>query len=105
MSAGLSVSSRCSPQLVPNIYTREQVGNFAAISTAVKCDCPRHLADLVLGLDAFEQYTLECESLNQDDVALHMRLHEATEKARTIIDSALRHVLKSEGLDVQGRYI
>lgn len=93
-------SGQLSPDLVPHIYTREQLGNFAAMSTAVKCECPQHLADLVLGLDAFEQYTLECESLNPDDVALHMRLHVATVKARAIMESALQDVVRSEGLDV-----
>lgn len=34
------------------------------ISSTVKCECTRHLAELLTSLAAFEQYSTECESLS-----------------------------------------
>jgi len=98
--AGQPISTQAGDPLPPRIYSREQLAKFASISTAVKCECPQHLADLILNLDSFELYSLECENSNADDAALHAYLHQATARARSIMEEALKRVAEAEELDV-----
>ena len=97
---GQSTNTQAGDYLPPRLYSREQLAEFASISTAVKCECPQHLADLIINLDSFELYSLECENSNADDAALHAYLHQATAKARSIMEEALKRVAETEGLEV-----
>ncbi|MCG6897071.1 MAG: MerR family transcriptional regulator [Thiocapsa sp.] len=88
----------------PRRFTDVDLLRIATTSTSVRCECPRHLADLVLALNAFETYSEECELRNADDAALHAYLHAATAQARSMMEAALTRVAAAEGieLDVRG---
>lgn len=77
-----------------------QLARAAMIDTAVRCECPHHLADLIIALGRFERYSAECESRNDRDAALHAYLHHTTAQARSVMEGALAHLLETEGLDV-----
>jgi len=81
------------------IYQTEQLERLAQVSTAVKCECPRHLAELLQGLSAFESYSEQCEDRNPADALLHDFLHRSTAHVRRLMEEALRHVVRMEGLD------
>lgn len=81
-------------------YSREQLVKISSMSNSVKCECPRHLADLVLGLDSFARYSLECQNRNEDDANLHAGLYLATTEAQKIMEEALRNLIEIEGLEV-----
>jgi len=81
-------------------YDEEVLATLASLSSAVKCECPRHLAELITSLSAFERYSMECESRSPRDAALHAYLHTATSHARHMIEEALGHVIEMENIKI-----
>jgi DNA-binding transcriptional MerR regulator len=71
---------------------------LAAASTAINCECPRHLSDILMMLGSFERYSLQCASRNASDDALHKELNHATGLARAIMEQALERLALAEGL-------
>ena len=82
------------------LYDDAQLARAAVTSTAIKCECPHHLADLILSLCHFEAYSARCENQNRDDAALHAFLHVTTAKARNLMEQALRKAIEVEGIDL-----
>lgn len=79
-------------------YDPAFLGRLGDLPTQVQCECPNHLAELLTRLGAFEQYSLDCESRNEDDAALHGRLHAAASRCRELLEHVLLQVLEHEGI-------
>ncbi len=79
-------------------YDDETLAQLAVLSSTVKCECPRHLAELIAGLSGFERYSAECESRSPRDAALHAYLHATASQARHMIEDALDHVIEIEDI-------
>jgi DNA-binding transcriptional MerR regulator len=62
------------------------------------CACPNHLADLLNKLNAFERYSLECESMNIKDAAMHAMMYSASGHCRELLEEVLRRLLVHEGI-------
>jgi len=75
---------------------------FASRSSSVACECPRHLAELLMQLAHFEGYSAECAHRNAADAALHAYLHQVAADARARFESALEQVALHEGLLLSG---
>jgi DNA-binding transcriptional MerR regulator len=84
-------------------YDDEALEGIAASSSAIACECPRHLVEIVAQLSAFEAYSDECTSRSAQDEALHRFLGDTANRARTLIESALARVVREEGLLAQPR--
>ena len=82
----------------PYRLSRAAIAAVTASTPQVKCECPHHLSDLVLGLRAFEEYSSACESQNPADAALHHYLWSITAKARAMFEDALVRVAEAEGI-------
>ncbi len=82
----------------PRLFNQQQLANLANTSSAIDCECPQHLAQLVGDLSAFEIYSANCANRNDDDAALHSYLHQTTARARALIEVALEKVADAEGL-------
>lgn len=80
-------------------YDDEKLARIANISTTIKCECPQHLADLIIALNAFEAYSVQCENQNDKDAALHNYLHKMTAQARHTMETALAHLLEVEQIE------
>ena len=74
------------------------IAQMAAASSSVACECPRHLADLVLQLSAFETYSAECQGRSPGDAALHAHLQRVAGHARALLESALVRVAEAESI-------
>ena len=85
--------------IAPRQFTQQQLATLAGASTAIDCECPHHLAQLVTDLSAFEIYSAGCANRNEDDAALHRYLHQTTAQARALIEVALKRVAEAEGLE------
>lgn len=85
-------------EIEPRLFSQEQLAALANVSSTIECECPRHLADLVGDLTAFEIYSANCANRNDEDAALHRYLHQTTAHARTLIEKALERVAAAEGL-------
>ena len=84
--------------VAPRLFNQQQLATLANTSSAIDCECPQHLAQLVGDLSAFEMYSANCENRNDDDAALHRYLHQTTAQARALIEVALEKVAEAEGI-------
>jgi DNA-binding transcriptional MerR regulator len=82
------------------LFDDRQLAFASTISTAIKCECPHHLADLILSLCHFEEYSARCESQSREDAALHAYLHVTTARARHLMEQALQKAIEVEGIDL-----
>jgi DNA-binding transcriptional MerR regulator len=84
--------------IAPRRFNQQQIANLSMAQSAVECECPQHLAQLVTDLSAFEIYSAKCANRDDDDAALHRYLHQTTAQARALIEAALLQVAEAEGL-------
>lgn len=80
------------------LFDAQQLAKLARIDSAVNCECPRHLAELLKSLSAFESYSEACEDRNAEDAMVHSYLHRTTAQVRRTMEDALHHLLKAEGI-------
>ncbi|MCP5142769.1 MAG: MerR family transcriptional regulator [Chromatiales bacterium] len=77
-----------------------ELARVANMPVSLKCECPRHLADLVMNLSRFEYYSAQCQNATVEDAALHAYLRVTTAKARKLMEEALLHLAEAEGLEI-----
>lgn len=85
--------------VAPRRFSNLQLTRLAQASTTIDCECPRHLAQLVGDLTAFEVYSANCTNRDDKDAALHRYLHKTTAQARALIEVALARVAEAEGIE------
>ena len=84
----------------PPRFTRAQLGKLIEIQSAVQCECPNHVGELVAGLMAFEAYAEACENQNPKDAQVHRMLADRTGRARLIMEDALSELIEHEGIEL-----
>lgn len=84
----------------PRLFTDADLGRLREVETAVDCECPNHMAQILSGLVAFEEYSRDCENRDAQDAELHAHLHRETGAARAIMERALLHLCQEEGIDL-----
>lgn len=82
----------------PRRFDDESLEYIASMTPVIQCECPRHLAELLSSLVAFETYSDECENRNQEDAELHAYLSRTTSEARHLIEKALEKVIEIENI-------
>ena len=81
------------PRFDPSALT-----DFAGLLTSVACECPSHLAQLLLQVSYFEKYSGECANRSSADAQLHAYLQQVAGTARMLFEKALEQVAIAEGL-------
>lgn len=76
---------------------------IVAAGNRIACECPRHLAELLLMTGSFERYSRQCAARSVEDAALHAQLAEATARARTILEQAMMTLALADGLPLPDR--
>ncbi len=84
----------------PPRYTPEQLGVLLEVSSAVQCECPNHLSQIVSSLQAFEEYSKHCETRNEADRQVHAMLYRFTAAARAVMEEALAALVKHENIQL-----
>ena len=84
----------------PRRYDDATLTAFAQLSSTIACECPRHVAELLLQLSQFEAYSAECGHRSAEDAALHRYLQQVAASARGLFEAALERVAEQEGLMV-----
>ncbi len=84
--------------IAPRRWDDAALSDFASLSTSVACECPRHVAELLMQLSCFEAYSAECEHRSPADAELHAFLGRVAADARAGFEAALAHVALHEGL-------
>ncbi len=71
---------------------------FAGLKSEMACECPSHLAELLLQISTFETYSSECANRSEADARLHAYLQRVAGAARMLFEAALEQVAIAEGL-------
>jgi MerR family transcriptional regulator, light-induced transcriptional regulator len=79
-------------------YDEAFLQQLSQMPSKVQCECPNHLADLLNKLNAFERYSLECESTNIKDAAMHAMMYSASGHCREFLEEVLRRLMAHEGI-------
>jgi DNA-binding transcriptional MerR regulator len=74
------------------------LAHLAAAASGVSCECPRHLADILVMLASFERYSAQCASRSPAEMRLHQDLNEAAGQARVLLEAAMERLARAEGL-------
>jgi DNA-binding transcriptional MerR regulator len=82
-------------------FSAESVARLAAMAPNLQCECPNHIAQLVMDISAFERYSMECEDQNPADRALHARLRLISAHARALFEQAIAELAEHEGLSLE----
>lgn len=84
----------------PPRFTAAQLARLMEISSAVDCECPNHLSELVFSLSAFEAYARRCEGKTPADAELHADLALFAAHARAVMERALERVMEHEEISL-----
>lgn len=87
--------------VAPKRYDDATLAAYAAAGNRLQCECPRHLADLLMMVGSFERYSAQCASRNAEDAQLHADLERAAGVARTVLEVAMGQLARAEGLDAR----
>lgn len=82
----------------PRRWDDAALADFANLSSTIACECPRHVAELLMQLSNFEAYSAGCEHRNVADAELHVHLRQAAAASRIRFEAALEHVAMHEGM-------
>ncbi len=82
----------------PRRFDNKTLAEISMTAVTLNCECPHHLADLLVGLGNFETYSAECESRSPADAALHHYLKEVAGSARALLEAALARVVEEEDI-------
>ncbi|MEM1435229.1 MAG: MerR family transcriptional regulator [Pseudomonadota bacterium] len=89
------------PQVAPPRFSKQILAQMSAISTNIDCECPHHVADLLLALTDFETYSANCEDRNPLDAAVHNYLRVTAAHARAAFEQALATVAAHENIPLE----
>ncbi len=84
--------------VAPRRWDDAALADIAGLSSTIACECPRHVAELLVQLSQFEAYSAECEHRSAADAQLHAYLKQVAEASRSLFEAALEHVALHEGL-------
>ena len=75
---------------------------FAGLASRVACECPGHVAELLLQISSFEAYSASCANQSPADADLHAYVHRVAGAARILFESALERIALAEGFALPG---
>lgn len=77
-------------------FTDAELAQWANAQPNLECECPRHLAVLLIRLREFAQYSQQCSLDSPEKGELHQRLYHWTQAAQQPLEEALRAVIADE---------
>ena len=81
----------------PRRFDDAELTALMELPPGLACECPRHVAELLMQLASFEAYTAGCIREGSDDAALHDYLEQIAGTARVLFESALERVALGGG--------
>lgn len=81
-------------------YAEDSLAMLAQASGRVSCECPRHLAEVLLTVGSFERYSAQCAVRSAEDAELHATLQRSAGQARALLEDALERLALAEGISV-----
>lgn len=88
--------------IAPRRYDDAELAAINQMPNAVGCECPNHLSELLIRVNAFAQYNAQCEDRNADDAALHLLMASASARSRELLEYALARAIEHAALSGAG---
>lgn len=88
---------------LPHRFTSQELARIAVLNPGLQCECPNHIAKLLMDIAAFEKYSTQCIDTDPEEKALHTRLREISEQARALFEDALIAVATADGIHLELR--
>jgi DNA-binding transcriptional MerR regulator len=82
-------------------FSTQELARISALNTALECECPNHIAKLLMDITAFEKYSRECSDADPDSKALHDQLGQISASARVLFEDALIAVASEDGIELE----
>ena len=82
-------------------FEPEQLAKIASLIPSLHCECPNHIASLLIEINGFEDYCNQCQDTDPAQRALHEELGRLTAQARLIFEGALKAVALADNLDLK----
>lgn len=82
-------------------YGDEALSMLAQASGRLTCECPRHLAEVLMTVGSFERYSAQCAVRSPQDAELHAGLQRSAGQARALLEDALERLALAEGIAVR----
>ena len=79
-------------------YNEAFLQQLSQMPSKVQCECLNHLSNLLNKLNAFERYSLECESTSSKDAAMHAMMYSASGHCREFLEEVLQRLMVHEGI-------
>ena len=95
-----TMSQHAGSGVAPPLFDKERLARISALRSTIACECPNHMAELIINLNAFERYSSECANRNEADAQLHTQLNQSAGAARRILEESLARLIEIEGLDI-----
>lgn len=89
---------RSARTVAPRRFDDAALTAIAGRSSTLACECPRHVAELLMQLSSFEAYSAGCANRSPADAELHACLQRVAGASRALFESALESVARHEGL-------
>lgn len=87
------------PEAIPaRRWDDAALADIAGLSTTIACECPKHIAELLMQLSHFESYSAQCANRSVADAELHTYLGQVAAACRARFEEALERVAVHEGL-------
>lgn len=77
----------------PRRYDDAALAAIIDMRASLLCECPRHLAGLLLQLNQFEAYSAACRHDSPADAELHAQLQRVAATSRSMFEAALESVI------------
>ena len=104
VARSLSVLSAERRELRPTLglprhrFSRRRLSDIAQMSPALACECPRHVAQIIIELSDFEAYSADCEQSKPADAQIHDLLRRTAATARSLFEDALIELAAAEDI-------
>ena len=89
------------PDAAQHRFSSQELARIAALSPALQCECPNHIAKLLMDIASFEKYSIECNIAEPQAQTLHNQLAEISAQARILFEDALIAVANADGIPLE----
>ena len=84
----------------PVRFSTKELARIASLNPGIQCECPNHIAKLLMDIASFEKYSRECVDSDPAEAALHQHLGDISAQARALFEEALIAVATADGLQL-----
>ncbi len=86
--------------VTPVRFSNQELARIAALSPGLQCECPNHIAKLLMDITSFEKYSMQCVDSDPTERELHQKLGAISGQARILFEQALIAVATADGLPI-----